>query len=134
MVLHYLLSSLFSLPVPPTLEEYFLPVLGEPPAKRERTTNSVKSWNGKGLIGVCFQFGIQSDFVSCVRFLCNIAICMQEGNVALKLICSRSDRRAFIFYFDEAFKKIKYHRSSLEWSLLLCLHRLAPLYFEGTWL
>ena len=49
MILRYLLSSLFSRVVCPTRAEYFLPELGEPPLKRERTTNNVKSWNGTAL-------------------------------------------------------------------------------------
>ena len=43
MILRYLFTSLFSRPVPPTQVVYFLPVLGEPPVKREMTTNNVKS-------------------------------------------------------------------------------------------
>ena len=49
MILYYLLSSPFSRSFPPTQPEYFLPVLGEPPMKRERATNNIKSWNGTGL-------------------------------------------------------------------------------------
>ena len=65
----YLLSSLFSRPVPPTQAEYFMPALGEPPVKRGRTTNTVKSWNGTGLIYTKIKLlvsGIKVGFVHCV--------------------------------------------------------------------
>ena len=47
MILRYLLSSLFSQPVFPTQAEYFLPALGEPPVKRERTTHNANPKMGK---------------------------------------------------------------------------------------
>ena len=50
MILRYLLFSLFSWVVLPMQAESFLPALGEPPVKRERTTYNVKSWNGTGLV------------------------------------------------------------------------------------
>ena len=43
MILCNLLSSLFSQPVPLTQAEYSQPTLEEPPEKRERTTNNVKT-------------------------------------------------------------------------------------------
>ena len=50
MILYYLLSSPFSRSFPPTQPEYFLPVLGEPPMKRERATNNTKPWLGIALV------------------------------------------------------------------------------------
>ena len=49
MILHYLLSSLFSRAVLQTQAENILAALEEPPVKRERTTNNAKSLNGIGL-------------------------------------------------------------------------------------
>ena len=43
MILHYLLSSLFSRVVLSMQGENILPALGEPAVKRERTTNNAKS-------------------------------------------------------------------------------------------
>ena len=54
---------LFSRPVPPTLAEHFLSALGEPPVKRERTTNNLKSWNGTGLDTTSFCIQRQIYYV-----------------------------------------------------------------------
>ena len=42
-------------PVPPTQAEYFLLALVEPPVKRGRITNNVKSWNGTLVKKNCFD-------------------------------------------------------------------------------
>ena len=47
--LHVVLSLFSAAPLPPKWGEYFLPALGEPPVKRERTTNNVISRNETGL-------------------------------------------------------------------------------------
>ena len=47
----------------PTQAEHFLPALGELAAKRERTTNNEKPWNGIGLVEFFVQI-IQASIMT----------------------------------------------------------------------
>ena len=87
MILHYLLSSLFSRVVLPTQAENFLSVLGEPPVKRERTTNNIKSWNGTALAAAavvgCYCFLISNIVASILDFF----LMGSNGRIVL-VLCS----------------------------------------------